>query len=585
MTRIAIPCARLTVALLTLAALAGAAEPSPLFDLRDIAERPLEARVLERREDAGVVVERIEYLSQQVGDEAVRVEGVFAHPVGASRVPGIFWSQGGMAPAGDGFPLIFARKGYACLCVTVRTDRWNGFAPFDAARPHEANLVRLAIDQMRGISYLAQRPEVDPDRIGVAGASYGGFFANVLAVHDPRIKAGMSFFAGSMQTLGSNLPQVLAMPAEGLAAWNGLFEPGTRWPHRDVPFLWAAASNDHWFHLPAVLATYTAAPSPHKRLALIPQWDHGFPPTVDQQLIDWFDVHLAGTRAAYNAPSALEIRSAGGHRNAHWSWKGGNHVARADLVVSYGAVLPWLGWPLRHHEILPATIGDGVAEALLPIPEHGLDLLVYGNLTDERGVVTTTPPLVILAAELVDAALTPLMVNAFPDGDFSAEHTQRLRGTAVLSGVPDDRVFHGEVSGSIRLPPPALGRPGEITYLLAHVPLRAHRLRMQLRADGPAAVEIAVQALAPDHWGTPLVDRLRREQAAIHGHAELAMAPSPTPPPRFTITAVASTGWTLVELDCDPQGLPYGGYQLTVGCAEPVPVWVDSVEFIPQWRR
>ena len=39
------------------------------------------------------------------------------------------------------------------------------------------------------LDWLEQRPEIDPDRIGVIGRSLGGFYAVHTAAHEPRLKA------------------------------------------------------------------------------------------------------------------------------------------------------------------------------------------------------------------------------------------------------------------------------------------------------------------------------------------------------------------------------------------------------------
>ena len=46
-------------------------------------------------------------------------------------------------------------------------------------------------DGMRALDILAARPEVDPERLGVIGLSYGGTMALHLAINDPRLKAAV----------------------------------------------------------------------------------------------------------------------------------------------------------------------------------------------------------------------------------------------------------------------------------------------------------------------------------------------------------------------------------------------------------
>ena len=41
----------------------------------------------------------------------------------------------------------------------------------------------------RCVDWLAARPEIDPDRIGITGNSFGSFFATIAAAHEPRFRA------------------------------------------------------------------------------------------------------------------------------------------------------------------------------------------------------------------------------------------------------------------------------------------------------------------------------------------------------------------------------------------------------------
>jgi len=157
----------------------------PLFDWKRILEDPLEAKVLKSSEAEGIVVEQIEYASQVKDGNTERVGGILAYPKGGTKLPAVFWSQPGMYDAGEHFPKVFAKKGYICLNITLPHAWRNSFAPFDVKNPKMGNLTRLAIDQLRAITYLAQRPETDPDRIGIGGSSYGGFFATLIAARIP----------------------------------------------------------------------------------------------------------------------------------------------------------------------------------------------------------------------------------------------------------------------------------------------------------------------------------------------------------------------------------------------------------------
>jgi carboxymethylenebutenolidase len=83
----------------------------------------------------------------------------------------------------------FASQGY----VTVAVDLYRGKS---ATNPDEAHQLmrglpedRALADMKAAVAYLASRPDVDPNLIGVAGWCMGGGYALALATAEPRIKA------------------------------------------------------------------------------------------------------------------------------------------------------------------------------------------------------------------------------------------------------------------------------------------------------------------------------------------------------------------------------------------------------------
>ena len=52
----------------------------------------------------------------------------------------------------------------------------------------QMNLMDQTFDIRCAISYLAGEPEVDPNRIGLFGSSYGGGLVTLMAAIDPRVK-------------------------------------------------------------------------------------------------------------------------------------------------------------------------------------------------------------------------------------------------------------------------------------------------------------------------------------------------------------------------------------------------------------
>ncbi|MEQ6120437.1 alpha/beta fold hydrolase [Reichenbachiella sp. MALMAid0571] len=52
-------------------------------------------------------------------------------------------------------------------------------------------MVQSVVDLRRGIDYLLTRPDIDPDRIAVMGASMGGWIGSILVGVEPRIKTSI----------------------------------------------------------------------------------------------------------------------------------------------------------------------------------------------------------------------------------------------------------------------------------------------------------------------------------------------------------------------------------------------------------
>jgi len=550
----------------------------PIFDFDRIMNDPLDAKVLSTAEAEGVVVEEVEYTAGVWNGKAARIYGILAYPKGGRNLPAVFWSQGGMYPASDYWPKVFAKKGYFALNVTLPHDVYNSFARFTTEDAKRGNLTGLAIAQMRGITYMTQRPEVDGKRIGVGGTSYGGLFSSLIAGADPRVKAGMSFFTTGNHYLGTNYPQFTQLrTTDEVGIWRGTIDPAWRLRQKKVAFLWGIAANDHWHYLPAAVQTYKDSIG-EKRMAIVPNWAHALPVNVDQMLIDWFDVYLTKTRKPYNQPGEMTAKNVDGKLIASWDWTGDNLITKAELVVSYGAVRPWHCWVYRYHYVIPAKIDGRTASAEIPVFEPGFELLAYGNITDERGVVTSTIPIAVQPDKL--GITDPTAKQNFSTvlvTDFSPEEMVFLErhGTPV-PGKPDTNEKQGGAQ-SLRVDDPK----AVVSMKLGHVPEHGHRLTLWLKADRPATIQVKVVGAPPANWGWPIVDMLRRQYAGTPD-----IKPEDIVLPVFTLDAGVDTEWREFALDCPFDGMPVEGYNLVISQAaggEAV-YWIDTIGFEPQWK-
>ncbi len=107
---------------------------------------------------------------------------------------------------------VFAKKGYIFLSLfrrgiglsqgqgkSIGEIMYNAFKQKGQEERNKVQLQQLQTDQledmMSGLRFLRKRQDVDTNRIAVAGHSFGGSLALLLAEHEPRLKAVVVFAA------------------------------------------------------------------------------------------------------------------------------------------------------------------------------------------------------------------------------------------------------------------------------------------------------------------------------------------------------------------------------------------------------
>ena len=105
----------------------------------------------------------------------------------------------------DGAAARFVEAGIAVLAVDFRQHAVAGPGPANAASGPFASLV---LDAEAARAYLAARPEVNPGRIGMAGASLGANVAVLAAANDPSVRS-LALLSVSLDYRGLKLEQAL----------------------------------------------------------------------------------------------------------------------------------------------------------------------------------------------------------------------------------------------------------------------------------------------------------------------------------------------------------------------------------------
>jgi len=241
---------------------------------------PLRPQTLEREDLGDVIREKVVFDSER--DMSVpayvcvpsgrargqRLPGVLAlhgHGLGKLVPAGVENSLGGFREYG----LSFARRGFVTIAPDFRGfgERADDPRCFGGRDPCNVNFIKgsllgvnlLALDiwdAMRAADYLQRRKEVDPDRIGAVGSSFGGTMSMYVAALDDRVKCAIvSCYLNTFEQYairqanfcGSQFPPGLRRWAE-LADACGLIAP--------KPLLIVAGKQDEGFPFHATMRAY-----------------------------------------------------------------------------------------------------------------------------------------------------------------------------------------------------------------------------------------------------------------------------------------------------------------------------------------
>src|SRR6267378_4071772 len=189
---------------------AGRPSPDPIFHLNRILAPPLKAGVLRTTEKDGIVTEEVMFHSEMDGAKSVDIFAYFSYPKGKKQLPAFIWNQGGLAQASTYWTVFGAKRGYATLCIDFPMPGYRSTGGYPIVSglelpedPKKAPIYHGAVALLRAVSFLESRAEVDKNKIGMAGSSWGGFFTTLMVGIDPRLKAGACMFGCGRLDLGN----------------------------------------------------------------------------------------------------------------------------------------------------------------------------------------------------------------------------------------------------------------------------------------------------------------------------------------------------------------------------------------------
>jgi len=230
-------------------------------------------------------------------------------------------------------------------------------------------------------SLLASLPEVDANRIGATGISWGAvILSNVAAIDTRLIFAAPVYGCGFISEEsddGSTFVGQKGTP-EQRAAWRALWDPAARLPQAKVPLLWVAGTNDFAFTMKAWQQSYRITPGTQAIcLRVRMRHAHGGPGESPEE------IHAFADSIVGNGVPLTRVLKQGTENQSAWaSYTSTTPLKRAELNFTRSSGR----WQDRVWETIPATIKEDRVVADLPSDTT----TYYFNLIDDRDLIVST---------------------------------------------------------------------------------------------------------------------------------------------------------------------------------------------------
>lgn len=231
-------------------------------------------------------------------------------PAGASpnkKVPAMVLVHGGGGTAFARWVKIWTDRGYAAIAMDTcgkipQGERdgkphpahpWSGPSGWGSsvgqiAEPlHDQWTYHAVAAVLRCHSFLRSRPEVDAERTGLTGISWGGYLTSIVMCVDDRFKFAAPVYGCGWYDLNPQWNHMNPDRAK-YQAWLALWDPKNYFAGKKsaAPVLWCAGTNDRWYPLDALHNSATALPAATPLLlSLKLKMPHGHPPAGDPKEI------------------------------------------------------------------------------------------------------------------------------------------------------------------------------------------------------------------------------------------------------------------------------------------------------------
>lgn len=206
------------------------------------------------------------------------------------KAPAVVLIHGGGGKAFPEWAKLWADRGYVALAMDLAGKDADG-KPLADGGPDQTDTYKLPQERtdlkemwtyhavaacVRGTSVLASLPEVDPQKIGATGISWGGYLTCIVVGVDDRLQFAVPVYGcGFLQKNSAWLKQFEAMPEDWRAEWHAAFDPSKYVGLAKMPILFVNGTNDFAYPLDSYQETYQLAA--RRKVCVTVNMPHGHP--------------------------------------------------------------------------------------------------------------------------------------------------------------------------------------------------------------------------------------------------------------------------------------------------------------------
>ena len=315
------------------------------------------------------------------------------------KVPAMVLIHGGGGTAFDRWVKVWTARGYAaiamdlCGCVPVGTyGNWKrsevgGPPGWDASfqqlneAPTDQWTHQAVSNVLLAHSWLRAQPNIDADKIGVTGISWGGYLTCIVAGVDQRFQFAVPVYGCGF--LGENsawLPAYEKMGPEKAGLWLNQWDPSVYLPQVKMPMLWVNGTNDFAYPMDSWQKSYRLTKEP-RTLCLRIAMPHGHGPAGENPA----EIHYYANQFLKAGTPLIQIVKQGETAAEAWAnFESSQSIKSAQLAFTRDTGR----WQERKWESAPAEIDLAQKRVSAKIPE-GVTVF-YLNLFDDRDCAVST---------------------------------------------------------------------------------------------------------------------------------------------------------------------------------------------------